>query len=439
MITQRPHFEELDWLDFAEGRLPDAERAALQHHLEGCTACAQRLASMQRLLRGLPHLRDHLAKGWSEHDTQTIQTAAARASDILDQTNAARGDLADYTILPAPSALEGLSEFHIIGALELARERLIDDFPAATRLVEWSAQATEVLASRAPLRFPGLAGSIGSYQAYLQLREGKPTEALLALDRARLLLNQPMPLRDLAIAFWSYVRAVCLQNLSRFPEAIMAAQGAQELYTAFGDDRHAARTQFLRAILIFDGGDPRSSLPLFETLQHDPALQDDKPIFAVLHLSLANNLVFVGNLARAKSIYAKAVGLLKATHQEDKMFRVRVGLADIAEREGRIQDALSINLSLRPEFLRRHLPWDEVRRELWIVRDLLALGRYAEARATCEQLVPRARDLSLGDEAIRALTYLAEAQEALDDEAVNAIEQDLTQIARGNPTRWSVA
>lgn len=432
------HFEELDWLDFAEGLLPLAEQQRLQEHLNECAACGNRLSALRRLLKAIPQLQEHLSAP-SAHDVAFATDASSAAQQVLDRTAAARRELAQVRTLPPPETVPGISDYHVLAALDEARERFIDDFPRAIGLITWAEQVLQVLEAQGALNYPGLEGLVGSYRAYLRLRDGDPTGALAALDIARPFLDQAVPLRDLAVAFSSYVRAVCLHNLSRFPEALVAIQESEALYAAFGDRRYAARARLAHALIVFDAGDAPRARGMFEGLLEDPALQDDRPAFASLHLNLANNLVFVGDLARAKSMYAKAVGLLKATGQEDKLFRVRVGLADIAEREGRVADALGINLALRPELVRRHLPWDEVRRELWIIRDLLALDRYAEARSTCQRLVVRAQALHLSQEAIRALTYLADAEEALNRTAVTTVDEELTQIARGLPTRWSAA
>jgi tetratricopeptide (TPR) repeat protein len=227
--------------------------------------------------------------------------------------------------------------------------------------------------------------------------------------------------------------------LSRFPEGLEEIATAESIYDSFRDRRRLVRARVLRAILLNDAGYPDQALLILEPLLSDTDAIADQPIYALLYLTYATTLVFSGDLSRAKAAYARTTKLLRATGQDREFFRVRVGLADIAHREGRIADALELNLELRLEFQHRHLPWDEVRRELWIIRELLELDRFAEARETCQELARRAESLSLRSEARRALTYLGDAEHALDVAMVTAVEDDLQRILRGDLTRWSAA
>lgn len=439
MTAALSHFEELDWLDYAQGLLAAEEKAALESHLVGCDFCTRRLASLRCMAGAIPRLQE------IREPTPPIdedRAFVARAAQTADETNEAIGR-ARLELEPsaplAPDRVPTLSEHHVAAALQLARDFFAIDFARSQALIEWASQALNLLSSRGSLAWPGLHGAVGSCLAYLRFRGGETTAALADLDASRILLKAPMPLHDLEIAFSSYVRASCLHNLSRFEEALEEIKTAEEIYAAFGDGRRLARSRFLHAILLFDGGQPETALPLQEVLLGDKNIIDDLPIYALLHLSYANNLVFTGSLERAKTFYAKAAVLLKKTNQEDQLFRVRVGLADIAQREGRIRDALALNVELRSEFRKRHLPWDEVRRELWIVRELLELERFADAGQTCKALAQRAQELSLSDEALRALAYLADAERALTIDRVAEVEERFRRIARGSLTDWPAA
>jgi hypothetical protein len=436
--TQRPHFEELDWLDYAQDVVKPIERAKLEEHLTGCGDCQDRLLGLRRIAKALPALEELLGEAGGENSDSAL---VARAARLAGDTNEAilRAREAFSEPLLAPSEISGLSEAHVIAALQDARELFTSRFERARILIDWAASAVTVLRQRAPLKWPGLEGSVRSYLAYLRFRDGATTDALEELAAARPFLDLTMPLRDLELAFWSYVRAACLHNLSRFPEALAEIGAAEAIYREFGDAQRLARSRLLRALLLCDAGFPEQGLPIHEALLADPNAAADQRIYAILYLNYSANLVSLGSLASAKAAYAKTTRLLRDTGQEDQLYKVRGGLADIAYREGRIADALALNLELRTVYKSRNIPWDEVRRELWIIRALLDLSRLAEAKDACRSLALRATELSLRDEACRALSYLADTEQAIDAEAVAAVQNDLQSILRGESTRWSAA
>jgi len=445
MNTPRAHFEELDWLEYAQGRLDREEKLLLDDHLETCSSCRDRLKEFERMVTALDPLWDFIRPEGDRPaaEDQALMERAEKIADTIDrEVTQARAELVALgPALPAPESFVNLSHVYVYAAILIARESFATRFEESRNLITWAVAALERLQEddSKKLPWPGLAGAVGSCMAYLRHREGKPLQALSELDAARTLLDLPVPLRDLEMAFWSYVRAGCLHNLSRFEEALREISSAEEIYAAFGESRRAARSRFLRAIILSDSGNLREALPLYESLVQDKDAMADAPIYALLYLSFASCLVFSGDLKRAKSAYAKTAGLLKKTGQEDQLFRVRVGLADIAHREGRLEDALDLNVRLRSEFRERRLPWDEVRRELWIIREFLELERFEEARETCRALASRAEELSLTAEARSALAYLADAEEALSAEAIASVQEVLQRIERGISTRWSVA
>jgi tetratricopeptide (TPR) repeat protein len=439
MKTSRPHFEELDWLDYTEGVLPQAEADHLATHLQTCAGCRSRVEALRRVSAALPMLGTHLeGVVASDADRASLYEAIVAAELTAEAISAAQQSLAPFRSLSSAAALPNLRQEHVLAALRNAKDLFLTEPSQAEELVAW-ATSTFAQLEEDHVSWPGLAGVVSSYAAYVRFRHGETLEALQDLDAARPLLARTVPLRDLEVAFSSYVRAACLHNLSRFGEALVAVREAETVYAAFGDDRRVVRARILHALILCDAGFPEQALPMHDALLHHSAAIGEPSIYAYLYLNYASNLVFLGKIGQAKAAYAKTTKLLRDTHQEHLLFKVRTGLADIAHREGRIADALAINVALRPEYQRQQLAWDEVRRELWIIRELLALKRLVEARESCEELAARARALSLPVEAKRALAYLGDVQNALDALAVDAIRDDLQRIVRGEPTRWSVA
>jgi len=437
MSTPRPHFEELDWLDYAQERLAQPAHAALHDHLGGCTECQDRVAAMRRLIGALPTLDAHLTAVNAPEDQGVVERAAQTARSTASALASAAEAFA--TAPPPPGAFPNLAAEHVLAALHAARDAFLDHPDHGTELVAWAAAAAALLVDRNALPWPGLEGVVRSYRAYVRFRLGETALALQELDGARPYLALPLPRRDLEVGFWSYVRAACLHNLSRFPEALAAIQEAEDVYAAFHEDQRLVRSRALHAFILCDAGFPAAARDIHQALLTNPTAAAEPSLHAQIYLNYAANLIQLGALSEARAAYATTTRLLRAAGQDHLLFKVRTGLADIAHREGRMADALAINLELRPEYRRQHLTWDEVRRELWIVRELLALDRFADARTTCRALAERAVELSLPIEARRALDYLADAQQELAGATVASVQDDLERISRGEHTRWSAA
>jgi hypothetical protein len=147
----------------------------------------------------------------------------------------------------------------------------------------------------------------------------------------------------------------------------------------------------------------------------------------------------VGLLDEARRIYVRASALLKSTGEERRLFRVRCGLASIAEAEGRLEEALAIRMALRPEFRALSIPWEEVQTELDIAALLVKLDRGAEAAAICRDLLPRIEALGFEREAARAVSCLAEAENEVDLARIGRVRDFLRRLENGEPVRWSAA
>ena len=135
----------------------------------------------------------------------------------------------------------------------------------------------------------------------------------------------------------------------------------------------------------------------------------------------------------------RASVLLKSTGQEAMLSRVRIGLAGIAERENRLEEALEMRIALRADYRTLSIPWEEIQLELDVAVLLLKLERGAEAAAICAALLPRIESLGLEREAAKAVAYLAEAQESVDLAGVGRVRDFLRRLEAGEDLRWSAA
>jgi hypothetical protein len=121
------------------------------------------------------------------------------------------------------------------------------------------------------------------------------------------------------------------------------------------------------------------------------------------------------------------------------IFRVRTGLAAIAEREDRLEEALAMRIELRADFKSLSIPWEEIQHELNIAELLLKLDRRGEAGEICRTLLPRIEAFGFQREAARAIAFLAEAEKGVELGQIVRVREFLRRLEGGEDLRWSAA
>lgn len=446
MMPSPQHFEELDWLDFVQGKLADSLRARLDEHLSACGACRERVVGLRELSDALGETRILLQNDPDVRAAASTQSrppeatdarlrglwerAAATASELAEESDRCRRELMRHMECGRPlRTLPRLAVGHVAAANTLARERLRTDLSGSRQLIEDALGLLGGLPGQDTAERMGTEGLLRTSRAYLFFRNGAYAEALDELDLARPLLER-IPLADLELAYWSYVRGSILQSLTRFAEALQEIREAERIYTDFEDWDRAARCKTVRAILLSNAGHPEDAVPLYEELLRPggPALEDS--LRAILYQDLAYDLVLTNRLSEAKAAYARAARLYRKTHQEDLLFRVRIGVAEIAYKEGRLEDALALNEALRPQLRARHLRWDAIQRELRIAELQIKLGRTREARGTCEAILPEAGEVGLADEVLQTLETLDSTDEQASLSKLASMQEYLRRAQR---------
>jgi hypothetical protein len=119
--------------------------------------------------------------------------------------------------------------------------------------------------------------------------------------------------------------------------------------------------------------------------------------------------------------------------------RVREGLSKIAVQENRLEEALAMKISLRPDFKALSILWEEVNLELEIAELYLKLGRSQEAASICRSILPSLEGASLPQEGAKALAYLVEAERELDVERLGRVRQFLRRLENSEDVQWSAA
>lgn len=455
-MTRSPeHFEEVDWLDYVQDRAEEPLRALLEEHLATCTACQERVAGLRKLAAGLAEARTLLQ---DDPDVRAATAATPQAPEQPDEqlharwkraseeaTNQAEASdrcrsaviehlASDRTLRTLPSLEAG----HLAAANALARESFSTDLSRASAIVEDALVLIDRVPGQGTAEVHGVHGLLRTSWAYLLLRQGEYTEALRELDLSRPLLEE-LHSSDLELAFWSYVRGSVLHSLSQFAEALEEIRSAEQTYADFEDWDRVARCKIVRAILASNDGRPEEAVPLYEELLQPggPALEES--LRAILYQDLGFDLVLTNRLQEAKIAYARAARLFRKTHQENLLFQIRIGIAEIAYKEKRLEEALALNEALRPELRTRHLRWDAIQRELRIIEILVRLGRAPEARKSCEAILPEAAEVGLAREVRQTLDALDAADNQASLSRLLSMQEYLQRAQRVSRSRSGAA
>jgi len=441
IATPRSHYEEIDWLDYVQGETHGRFREDLEAHLAVCAECDGTVKSYGRLARSLPaaiSLVCDVEIESSESENEAI-IAAALAEDRW------RNDAADgreESILavfaqdcPSPFPFRWTRAL-LEAAHPLCRALLRTDVAKAGRILR------SALAPSGIGRVPdasGLEASLRASFAFVRMSEGAVEECLRILDQVRPVLEADLPVPEIELAYWHYVRASALRSVSRAEDALLEIRASRALYEVLEDSDRLARCRQVEAVLVSELGNPERAIGMYRELIAETSPGRDARLHARLLTNYGSDLARAGRSSEAKAIYTRALDLLQRTGLDDQTFRIRAGLSRIAESEGRLEDALAMNVAMRPDVRAVAVPWEEVIHELEIARLYLELGREAEAAKICRDLVPRAEELGLEKETADALAYLTETEREPGLTRIDRVVRFARRRHEGEDVRWSAA
>jgi tetratricopeptide (TPR) repeat protein len=455
--TSREHYEELDWLDLAQGRCAPARAAELRSHLESCADCRRRLRSLERLSRALPAAAEILAADpdvsnvvefapFAESRRQAeeiVREARRRAGDEIDRAARARREVAEIFARPElspPESVVGLAAAHVVAADANAQELLWTDVAAASARTDWCRAAIDTLRARGSADLPrsGAEARVRITRAYVLTSRGLSREALEELDGAATMLDD-FDIDGSEEARWHRMRSIALNQQGRNEEAIEEIRRAEIILGTLEDEAAVASCQVIRAVALSDLGRPEEAVEIYRDLLRRGTAESNPRLVTKVHVNLLTDLVFAGRLTEARAAAARATELIRKTGPDSLLRNVRVSLARIALKEGRLAEALKMFRALAGEARSGGLSWNEVQTELTIAEIQLRLGRSQEAVSVCRDALSRARQLGLPAEATRALAFLGEAEADLDLAKVVRVQEFLRQAERAAGLAWSAA
>ena len=432
--TPRPHFEEIDWFDYVRGDLESALARELDAHLPGCEGCQELVREYERLARAVPaslHLvSDQRApENGESRDAAIFAAAAEGARQKIDPSDARREEI--RAAFAGDGGGPAWNTALVEEANVLCRELLRTDVALAGRILR-SASGHSGLGR-------GISASLSSTLAYVLRMEGRLAEALAMLDGARADLEAFSDVPEIELGFWHYVRASVLYPLRRLEEALGEIRVSRGLYEMLEDGDRIVRCGQVEAIVLSDLGRRDEALSLYRRLIDDPLAGESPSARALLLMNYGGELGLARRFAEARSVYARAIDLLAKTGQSKYLMRVREGLSKIAVQENRLEEALAMKISLRPDFKALSILWEEVNLELEIAELYIKLGRSSEAASICRAILPSLEGASLPQEAAKALAYLVEAERELDVERLGRVRQFLRRLENSVDVQWSAA
>ncbi len=442
--TPRRHFEELDWLDYAQGEADRALAGEMQHHLSECKDCRLRLESIRQLAAALPFARGLVEAGDNRPDAAgdsvdfdaIARRARERADAIAPGRKETRAEIVEAFSSPVREGFSW-SPPSYEAARALVRELLRRDVPLAGRIARSALSSFEKAPDRETLGADGLEGVLRTVVAYALFSEGESERALEELEKARSVIETLSRVPEDDLAFWSYVSALALRDLGRADAALAALDVAERLQGLLEDFPRQARCRIVRAVIFADLERRLDAIRIYEDLLARGEADLDTRLLGTIHLNLGSDLIQVNRLTDAKRHYARAAEIIRRTGDHRKLVSIRAGLVEVARLEDRHQDVYDIGVQLRADYRSRNLGWDEIRIELRIAEALLHLEREAEAVETCKKILPRIHELGLSAEAARAVEYLTEADLSLS--RLEKVSRFLDRFKKDETQRWSAA
>lgn len=253
--------------------------------------------------------------------------------------------------------------------------------------------------------------------AHAELRMNRYAEALAACRSARhayaLVANRE---RDVVYgaAILDLIRAQALHHQGRSDEALDIVKNAEDLLAASTNgSAKFVDARIIRAGILIGAGRELEALDLLEETYSIAGESADLATLAYLLGNMANVLVEMRNLDKAKACYDTAIEMFQKTGRVAEITRMLAGVTKILVQEGQTQAAIQRLYMIRRDFLQQRMPIDAAKIAVWIV-SLSVESNYETDRVErlCAEAVETFTSAGLHHEAQRALAYLAAAARA---------------------------
>lgn len=253
-----------------------------------------------------------------------------------------------------------------------------------------------------------LRGTAWKERANAQMLLGEFPEALRSLDRAERAYMKT-PHNGLGLSIVALVRAGVLYAQLRTNEALEVAERAERGFSHAGDEKRRMDAAFLRASILFEGGDPTAALPVFHRIiEHGENTQSAQWI-ALGSYAAGNCEVDRGNLGEASVLFHRAIVIFRAVGPDRERLLTEWGMARVLLHSGKLHQAIRRLKDIAAEFEERGMATYAAYVGLDIADALLALQQWREIVTRAQHMFSVFKAAGMLTGALAAVAYLKEA------------------------------
>lgn len=406
------HYDDEALFQFAEGTSPIA--IEIESHVASCDRCSSEVGSHREIVEAL-----QTEEVWKD-PAPAPREFVVDVIDFAERAKAedARAAAACDEILSGPAAwwpqrmrqAEGVYTAGMVRQLLERMRQLLHSSPA--NALQVTALAIDIANALSVTEYPcdyvvKLRAQAYRDHAYVLSFMGRFPEALEMAEKSKRLFDQ-VPLPEYDLARLAQVKATILRCIDRVDEAVALARHAAETFLRFGDSTRYANARIIEGEMVYETGNTRAALEIWESVIDDPALGSVERI-AVLHN--------IGMCYRDLGMLDKAVEHLARCADEYEMLgidahrtRARANLGETLVRAGRYADAVPVLRQTWQEFERLDMVADAGLAALELAEALLLAGEdSSEVASICRNIVARFTRAGMTSRAITALSFLREA------------------------------
>lgn len=256
-----------------------------------------------------------------------------------------------------------------------------------------------------------LRGTAWKERAKAQLLLGQFPQAHDSLDHAARAYGMT-PHNGLGLSFVALLRAGVLYEQGRLDDAMVMAERAERGFAHAGDPKRRMDAAFLRASIMFEGGDPNNALPVFRTIiEHGENTQSVQWI-ALGSYAAGNCEVERSNLGEASMLFHRALVIFREVGPDRELLLTEWGIARVVFHGGKLSEAIRRLRDVAGEFEKRGMVMYAAYVGLDISEGLLALNRPTEIVALAKHLFSIFTNAGMLTGALSAIAYMKEAAAA---------------------------
>jgi tetratricopeptide (TPR) repeat protein len=443
-MMAEPHYDEEALIALLEAGDDSLSRDS---HIASCTACSKTLASVREIADCLksPDVWD--TTEISPDPNPNVLAFLDRAQTEMRAEDAAaepwlRELLAQPREAWAPT-LHAHPEWRTAGMVRRligATDRAIETMPPDA--VEITALAVDIAEALPPARYGDstvlrLRGHAWRERAYALYFTGAYNEAVRAVERSRKAFAE-CGYSEFDDARAGVVLALICASEEKFGEGLAATRAAAEVFEHYGVRAKLVAARRTEAIILFQLRRYRAALALYEALQSEPLLGEER---AALSQNIALCHRELGNFDAAGRYFVDAIESCTKLGLLTYIAKTRWHLGHVLLAQGRHAEALVLLKQVRDEFASAHMANDIAEVTTDIAHALVLNGRMDEVAAECRLALNyfASAGLTATEPALSAIALLHESAvcRRLDETVLTQIRSTVVASRESGPRLYA--